>query len=286
MNINLDAGYFTHLKTKRLVKLLGVGAEVLPIKLWCYTAAHYAETGILSGHSAEDVEAAVDWQGAPGAMAKAMTDIRFLDVLSDGSYQVHDWLEHSGHLAAFAQRARKAANARWGNPSPMLKDAQASPSIASDDSGTPKSSASNAPTNQLTNQLTNKPTTSAPPEAADGENPQRKGPADKLPEIPSALRTPEFEKAWDDWVEHRRQRKPKVTPLSAKESFSKLGKWGVDRSIAAIRHSIASSYQGIFEPTTTNYRNSNGTSHSNSLHMSSRGSRELPEITLPAGAAS
>lgn len=68
-----------------------------------------------------------------------------------------------------------------------------------------------------------------------------------MPDIPPALDTPEFRTAWADWLTFRAERKPKVTPCAAKEQFRRMAEWGPARAVAAIRNSIANSYQGIFE---------------------------------------
>ena len=124
--LNLDVDYFDHIKTKRLVGLLGRGAEVLPIKLWGSCAKHHAESGKLTGYSTQEIEATCDWWGLEGQMVEAMVKVGFLDETEDG-YQIHDWLDHAGHLAAFKARAIYAARKRWGklgkrsNASSMLK---------------------------------------------------------------------------------------------------------------------------------------------------------------------
>jgi hypothetical protein len=138
-DLNLDINYFDHLKTKRLIGSLGKGSEVLPLKLWCYTAKHYPIDGKLAGHSAEDVEAAIGWWGKSGDCVRAMVVSKFIDE-KRGIYFVHNWLTRSGHLAAFSVRASNAAKARWSKVNGAKNgDAQASPSIA-------QAAASNAPT--------------------------------------------------------------------------------------------------------------------------------------------
>lgn len=76
-----------------------------------------------------------------------------------------------------------------------------------------------------------------------------KGAGKQLPSIPESLDSPAFREAWTDWLQHRRERKPAVTPTAAKRAFAEMAAWGPDRAVAAIAHSIARSYQGIFEPT-------------------------------------
>jgi hypothetical protein len=111
--LNLDLDYFTHPKTVRLVGLLGRGAEVLPIKLWCYCGKYHSESGKLTGYSAQEIESAIGWWGKVGELIEIMVRIGFLDF--DGKdYIVHDWIKHEGHLKMFHIRAQQAAAKRWG----------------------------------------------------------------------------------------------------------------------------------------------------------------------------
>ncbi len=61
----------------------------------------------------------------------------------------------------------------------------------------------------------------------------------------------EFIAAWNAWLDHRRETKKKLTPTSVRMQFKKLAAMGEARAIAAIEHSIASGYQGIFEENKT-----------------------------------
>jgi hypothetical protein len=70
-------------------------------------------------------------------------------------------------------------------------------------------------------------------------------------ELPDALKTPEFVTAWPLWVAHRARRvSTRLNRRSARMQLKNLGEWGPQRSVAAIEHSVASAYQGIFEPKT------------------------------------
>lgn len=66
--------------------------------------------------------------------------------------------------------------------------------------------------------------------------------------IDKSLRIPAFVAAWAEWVQHRKERKPAIKVTAARQQLEACRKMGVDRAVAAIRHSIAGSYQGIFEP--------------------------------------
>lgn len=54
--------------------------------------------------------------------------------------------------------------------------------------------------------------------------------------------------AWGAWCRHRLEIKKKITPETASGQLGKLAAMGETRAIAAIRHSIAGGWTGIFEP--------------------------------------
>jgi hypothetical protein len=134
-DLNLDLDYFTHPKTVRLIGLLGKGAEVLPIRLWCYCGKYHAEDGKFTGYSTQEIESIVSWWGKEGEFVQALLKVRFLEG-SEGAYSCHDWAEHNGHIQALKERNRKVAEARWdkirkgntsGVPSGIPKDTSGVP---------------------------------------------------------------------------------------------------------------------------------------------------------------
>jgi hypothetical protein len=64
--------------------------------------------------------------------------------------------------------------------------------------------------------------------------------------IPDSLRTPKFLDAWAAWIEHRRQRRPAYTEVSARRALPKLAEEGPAAAIARIDRSIVNGYQGLF----------------------------------------
>jgi hypothetical protein len=66
--------------------------------------------------------------------------------------------------------------------------------------------------------------------------------------IPESLRNEKFTASWLEWIQHRREKKKPVTKLSAKKSLEAMKGWDTLRAVAAIGHSIANGWQGIFEP--------------------------------------
>lgn len=57
-----------------------------------------------------------------------------------------------------------------------------------------------------------------------------------------------FKAAWNDWKQHRKEKRKKLTPLSINKQFKELSEIGETRAIAAINHSIKKGYEGIYEP--------------------------------------
>lgn len=71
--------------------------------------------------------------------------------------------------------------------------------------------------------------------------------------IPPQLAGEDFEKAWHEWADYRRQMKLKAyLPIGAQKLLAELSAIGKDRAIAAINHSIAQGWQGIHEPKSIN----------------------------------
>jgi hypothetical protein len=68
-----------------------------------------------------------------------------------------------------------------------------------------------------------------------------------LPSIPSELDTPAFHIAWDEWIQHRKEKGRPLTPSTASKQLHQVGAWGEARAIAAIDYSILKGWQGIFE---------------------------------------
>ncbi len=113
-SLNLALDYFDHPKTKRLIRLLGKGSEVLPLKVWVYTARYFPKDGRLTGISTQEIEAECRWWGTESEMVRVMLmpDVLFLE-LDGTTLVVHDWIEHEGHLSVYKERAKKAAKVRW-----------------------------------------------------------------------------------------------------------------------------------------------------------------------------
>jgi len=112
-SLNLDLDYFDHPKTKRLIGLLGRGAEVLPIRLWCYCGKYHRRDGSLTDYSPQEIETIVGWWGQKGEAIEAMVRVGLLDMSRENTFRVHDWKQHAGHLEKYSKAAKVGSKARW-----------------------------------------------------------------------------------------------------------------------------------------------------------------------------
>lgn len=89
--------------------------------------------------------------------------------------------------------------------------------------------------------------------------PRARSPKTELTEpFPLLLNTPEFAAAWDSWLQHRREIKKPVTPMSVKATLSECERMGVERAITAIQFTIFKGWQGLKEPDERERRESSG----------------------------
>lgn len=122
--------------------------------------------------------------------------------------KIHGWADHNGYHEKFAARAKKAAEARWRGRS--RRDEKKGQEKRQAVLGDAKSSAYS---------------------------------------IPLELQGEDFRKAWNEWYDYRKQAKLKTyTQIGADKQLKDLAVLGTSRAVAAINHSIANGYQGIFEP--------------------------------------
>jgi hypothetical protein len=67
-------------------------------------------------------------------------------------------------------------------------------------------------------------------------------------EIPAPLQGESFAAAWGEFIKHRSEIKKPLTPLAIRKQLKALEKIGPARAVAAIDHSIANGWTGIYEP--------------------------------------
>jgi hypothetical protein len=69
------------------------------------------------------------------------------------------------------------------------------------------------------------------------------------PVFPDSLNTPDFLKAWSDYIAYRSESKMKpLKPRSIDATIQELAGWGEASAITAIRETIRNGWQGIFAP--------------------------------------
>jgi DNA-binding PadR family transcriptional regulator len=66
--------------------------------------------------------------------------------------------------------------------------------------------------------------------------------------IPTELDTPEFNTAWNEFLQHRKEKRAPMTPTAQKNMFGKFTAWGVESAVAAIDTAISNGWTGVFEP--------------------------------------
>ena len=114
--IRVQTSFWTHRKTMRLRARLGDVALWLPPRLWSYAAENQPD-GDFTKYSAEELAMLVGCSTDAQAMLVALQESGFMDGM-----KIHDWHEHNGYHEKFAERAKKAAAARWKGQEKKGKD--------------------------------------------------------------------------------------------------------------------------------------------------------------------
>jgi hypothetical protein len=65
---------------------------------------------------------------------------------------------------------------------------------------------------------------------------------------PLPFSSSEFSEAWNEFTQHRKEKRKPLTPTSTKGALRMLGELGERRAIIAIRHTVAMGWQGLREP--------------------------------------
>jgi len=63
--------------------------------------------------------------------------------------------------------------------------------------------------------------------------------------MPLGLQTEEFERAWSDWVQHRKEKRCTLTKLSVKHQLASLSQLGSAAAVKVIRRAIENGWQGL-----------------------------------------
>lgn len=101
--------FYTHRKTLRLKTIIGEAAFWVPPRIWAYAAENQPD-GCFKDYSAEELAMLIGYLGDAQALLEALLQAGFLE---RETMQVHDWQDHNAYHSVFADRAKKAAEARW-----------------------------------------------------------------------------------------------------------------------------------------------------------------------------
>lgn len=105
--IRLEATFWQHRKTIRLRGMIGDAALWIPPRLWSYASQNQPD-GDFSQYTADDLAMLLGYSGDATSMLQALQKTCFMDEM-----KVHGWEERNSYHATFAERAKKAASARW-----------------------------------------------------------------------------------------------------------------------------------------------------------------------------
>jgi hypothetical protein len=68
------------------------------------------------------------------------------------------------------------------------------------------------------------------------------------------LKSEEFRALWLDWESHRINLKRPMTAIAKLMQIRELKRWGKERALVAIEHSISKGWQGIYEPKSNGFQ--------------------------------
>lgn len=124
-DFRIQIGLFTHPKYLKLHRQLGDSGAIALVCLFAYAAQNKPD-GILTNADADDIAIASGYSGDSDAFVASLLKIRFLEQREDGVYFIHDWAEHNPWAVtapARSDKARVAANKRWGNTAKPVEHA-------------------------------------------------------------------------------------------------------------------------------------------------------------------
>lgn len=107
--VRLNTNFFTHRKTAKLRAILGNDALWLPPRIWAYAAENQPD-GVFKDYTAPELASHLGYTKDAKRMLEALLQAGFLD--SD-PLRIHAWVQYNGYHVVFANRAKKAAEARW-----------------------------------------------------------------------------------------------------------------------------------------------------------------------------
>jgi len=236
---------------KHLALLLGLKRyEVVGLmeSLWHF-AASYAKRGDIGRWTNHAIASAIEWSGEPDALVAALVESKLVDDDPVHRLIVHDWEDHCDQTVGRSDEVRKLGFARKSptNPSAQLDNASeqlAEPSAQLEKTvkNYPALSQSHKPEPKS---ISHKPEPAEKPGPTASASPPRGDEADAV-DIPRNLDTPAFRAKWHEWQSYRKQKRAKLTPMTAQKQLTELSRIGPDAAIATIEKSICKGWQGLF----------------------------------------
>ena len=217
-----------HPKTKKLIRQLGYEAFYSLINLWSFVAMN-KPNGILNNMDIDDIEIAADWQGECSKFVLALIEHKFMNK-ENNVYAIHDWKDHNGYAFYSPERsdkAKKAAESRW------LKKNKNKDLMLNDANSMLQASPSNAPS----------PNPSPNPSPSPVLKKDNKKKLAKI-ELPDWI----SKELWNQFLNHRKSFKPKLTLEAERLNLNKLAKLREqgDDPKEIIEQTIANGWKGFF----------------------------------------
>lgn len=107
--VKVTVNFYTNRKTAKLRTVLGNDAFWIPPRLWAYAAENQPD-GVFENYSHQEIANLIGYTKDAKRMLQALLQAGFLD---EKPLRIHDWHDHNGYHTVFAERAKRAAEARW-----------------------------------------------------------------------------------------------------------------------------------------------------------------------------
>jgi len=117
-DIRISVSFRHHRKRLKLRSILGPGSTDFLLDLWISTAMNHP-SGFLDGMDEQDIALESGWMDDPKIFVDALIKCSLLDK-TDNGFKLHDWEDHQRYVLGAeerSERARHAANVRYGKPS-------------------------------------------------------------------------------------------------------------------------------------------------------------------------
>jgi hypothetical protein len=227
LNIWIDENFYSNKKIKRLILELGAEAIICLHRLWFYANKYAVDNlldedkiGILKDCDDDDIELIAEWSGERGIFTNLLKSLKLLDY-KYGQYFVHDFNDHNPQLIVYIKQkinGSKYARRRWENKqkADLMGDPLTDPN--SDLMAIEKKRKEKKRIKEKIN--------------------KKKGSSIELPEWLN-------KEVWNDWVQHRKQKRNKLTDKTIERQIKLLEKHK-DIHVAILEYSIQNGYQGLF----------------------------------------